>query len=246
MGDYADEDIKTVIYDQFDKGIFSYLKKGKYNGKDVVDIVLPEKSIFLVKWNHKDGRYEYLNYMDIDSANDVLIGDEKNVEDLLSDYEFTYLSNNEDDKNRIEMTFKNKSTNEVQKISYETEEIFDISLEKSSINLSRGDKILKNERNNQFIVCDINFDGKEDFAIVKSNSNAGILYAFYIQKDNKFELDKDLTENMGFFPKKINPKEKTLTISHLSGCCKEITYRLQLGSDNQWKEVFYEKKNLMN
>lgn len=63
-GDYKDESVKTVIYDQYNEGIISYIKKGKVCEKEVIDIVLPEKSSFFVYWNSKKAKYEFLNYLD--------------------------------------------------------------------------------------------------------------------------------------------------------------------------------------
>ena len=90
------------------------------------------------------------------------------------------------------------------------------------------------------ITLDINFDGLEDFAIINyEGGNGGPQYAYYIQKQNKqFELDKNLTENMRYFPVEINKKEKTLTISHPSGCCNTNTYKIQIQSSGEWKEVY--------
>jgi len=63
-GDYKDEPIKTVIYDQFEGNLFSYIKQGKVWDKDVIDIIIPEKSSFFVYWNTQTSQYEYLNYLD--------------------------------------------------------------------------------------------------------------------------------------------------------------------------------------
>lgn len=73
----------------------------------------------------------------------------------------------------------------------------------------------------KFIVADLNFDGKEDFAIINyEGSNAGPQYAYYIQnKIGKFEQSNDLTDNMRFFPVEINNEDKSLKISHPVGCC---------------------------
>jgi hypothetical protein len=63
------------------------------------------------------------------------------------------------------------------------------------------------------IVADLNFDGKEDFAIkYDSGGNGGPLYAFYVQ-DNKghFVIDHFLTDSVRSFPRYINHKHKTIT-----------------------------------
>lgn len=63
-GDYQNEDIKTVVYDQFEDGIFSYIQKGNLCDKDVIDIIIPEKSSFFVMWNEQKKIYEYFNILD--------------------------------------------------------------------------------------------------------------------------------------------------------------------------------------
>jgi len=65
-GDYSDESEKTVIYDQFEEGIFSYIEKAKVCGEEVVRIVLPEKSTFYVYWNSNKSVYEFINSLDED------------------------------------------------------------------------------------------------------------------------------------------------------------------------------------
>lgn len=60
-----------------------------------------------------------------------------------------------------------------------------------------------------FIVADLNFDGREDLAIINDSSNTGALYEFFTQtKSGRFVKDSFL---YGFFPYKIDRKNKTLT-----------------------------------
>lgn len=96
----------------------------------------------------------------------------------------------------------------------------------------------------EFIIGDINFDGLEDFAISNYvGGNAGTLYAYFIQhKDGRFKIDPYLTDQVRFFPRNINFKNKTLTFLHLSGCCSQVTFKVQLQNSNQWKQTFYEEK----
>lgn len=63
-GDYSDELEKTVIYDQFEEGIFSYIEKDKICDKEVVKIILSEKSTFYVYWNSNKLIYELINSLD--------------------------------------------------------------------------------------------------------------------------------------------------------------------------------------
>lgn len=65
----------------------------------------------------------------------------------------------------------------------------------------------------EIVVADLNFDGLEDFATpVNSGADNGPHYAFYIQNElNKFKLNNYLTENVVWFPEKINDSLMTLT-----------------------------------
>ena len=86
------------------------------------------------------------------------------------------------------------------------------------------------------IVADFNFDKKDDFALKKdSGGNGGPVYIFYIQNDNgEFEVDSFLSENMNFFPSKIDANKRTLTTlvhANVYEMCKK-TYKLN--SNNYW------------
>ncbi|WP_426473230.1 XAC2610-related protein [Chryseobacterium balustinum] len=98
----------------------------------------------------------------------------------------------------------------------------------------------------EFIIVDINFDGLEDFVIANYvGGNAGTLYAYFIQdKDGKFKIDHYLTDQVSFFPRNIDFKNKTLTFLHLSGCCSQVNFKVKLQNSNKWKQTFYEEKPL--
>lgn len=95
------------------------------------------------------------------------------------------------------------------------------------------------ENYNKFIVGDYNFDGLEDFAIANyEGGNGGPQYAYFLQdntgnfiKDAKFPLQE------GFFPKKIDVKTKSLTISGPVGCCSIATAVYQLKGNNKWEMI---------
>ncbi len=70
-GDYKDEAIKTVIYDQFEKGIYSYIQSGEFCGEEAVEIVIPEKSSFFIYWDENNGAYQYANAMDEQCNNSI-------------------------------------------------------------------------------------------------------------------------------------------------------------------------------
>jgi hypothetical protein len=89
------------------------------------------------------------------------------------------------------------------------------------------------------IIADFNFDGKEDIAI-KNNSggNGGPTYDFYTQNThNHFDIDKFLTQKVGFFPCEINKKDYTL-ITHVHANAYQYcstTYKHNKIT-NKWKE----------
>lgn len=250
-GDYANEDIKTVIYDQFEEGIFSYLKKGNVCDKEVIDIIIPEKSSFFVFWNPIKLSYEVLNYLDEDLCQKLAFNQDSSKGNLSLSKNFSFsffVSNieNSSDKQKIKIVLINEKTNEIQKIDFIPESLSGdfnenpsnysyFSIEKQTIETSEGI-----ENYHKLIILDVNFDGLEDFAIINyEGGNGGPQYAYYIQKSNKqFALDMNLTNNVRYFPIEINKIEKSLTIGHPSGCCKIRTYKIQIQSNGEWKEIY--------
>ena len=63
---YKEEVIKSVVYDQFEEGIWSYIQTGQKNKKDIIEIVIPEKSTFYVCWDEIKKQYRYRNSLDDD------------------------------------------------------------------------------------------------------------------------------------------------------------------------------------
>lgn len=102
------------------------------------------------------------------------------------------------------------------------------------------------ENYHQFIVADYNFNGLEDFAILNYEaSNAGPQYAFFLQNNKKQFKKQDAFPLQGsFFPKIIDPENKTLTISGPVGCCKINTTIYHLKPDNQWKMISSVEKKM--
>ncbi len=64
-----------------------------------------------------------------------------------------------------------------------------------------------------FVVADLNFDGKEDIAIkYDSGGNGGPFYNFYLQDaEGNFNKSNYLTERVGSFPQEIDSEHKTIT-----------------------------------
>ena len=71
------------------------------------------------------------------------------------------------------------------------------------------------------IVTDLNFDGREDFAVKRgSGGNGGPFYDYYIQSRNgKFIRQNFLSDEMVFFPSKINKSRQMLTTYVHAGAC---------------------------
>jgi hypothetical protein len=64
--DYKEETVKSVVYDQFEDGIWSYILTGQKNKKDIIEIIIPEKSSFYVYWDEIKQQYRYKNSLDDD------------------------------------------------------------------------------------------------------------------------------------------------------------------------------------
>jgi hypothetical protein len=90
------------------------------------------------------------------------------------------------------------------------------------------------------IVADLNFDNKDDIAIINdSGGNGGPLYSYFIQKDNnRFVEDKFLTDSVTYFPHKIDKsKHRLITYVHAGACCVgEHIYNLDK-TTNKWKQT---------
>lgn len=92
------------------------------------------------------------------------------------------------------------------------------------------------------IVADFNFDGLDDIAVIKdSGGNGGPIYNFYAQGTNgRFCLDNFLSDQMKFFPMKINSQDKTLVTYVHAGVHKlsEMIYSYN-SQTNSWMRISY-------
>lgn len=90
-----------------------------------------------------------------------------------------------------------------------------------------------------FIIADLNFDSKEDIALIRdSGGNGGTFYNFYMQRKNgKFYMDRFLSDSVHYFPKKINKQNKTLTTYVHAGACCVGEHIYQLNKKRHWREI---------
>jgi len=146
--------------------------------------------------------------------------------------------------NIVGIVVLDKDKKRLQKINYKPESLMGSNLPKTATTIPK-DSIRNVENYDKIIFGDYNFDGLEDFAFINyEGGNAGPQYTYFIQKANKqFEIDEFLSNNMRFFPTKINNTEKTLTIKHPVGCCKIRTKIFQL-KNNNWIVISSTEKKL--
>jgi hypothetical protein len=88
------------------------------------------------------------------------------------------------------------------------------------------------------VVADLNFDGKEDFA-VKYNipADVGPEYCYFIQGDHGFKKDEYLSKNMPFFPWLMKPQKQTL-ISIVSPNWGTHIYQFQYNRNlKKWRKI---------
>lgn len=90
------------------------------------------------------------------------------------------------------------------------------------------------------VVADLNFDGKDDIAIINDGGgNGGSEYIYYIQTSNKkFVLETFLTDSVSYFPTKIDNTHKRLTTYvHAGACCVgEHIYQYDK-TKNLWRQT---------
>ena len=90
------------------------------------------------------------------------------------------------------------------------------------------------------IVADLNFDGREDIAVKRDvGGNGGPFYAYYIQSEKgTFVRHYFLSEEMMYFPTKMNKRRQLLTSYVHAGACavSEHTYHYQ-AKTHQWTET---------
>lgn len=160
-------------------------------------------------------------------------------------YEIKLIRNKGEEQGSVSINvLDKKSRKSLYHINFQPEFLFSDNTINQNINYFDNSIKFKEgiENYHSFILDDFNFDGLEDFAIINyEGSNAGPQYAYFLQTPNKqFLNDNYLTSEVRFFPTEINKENKTLTISHPVGCCKNSTYTIQLQNNQIWKEIFSE------
>jgi hypothetical protein len=91
----------------------------------------------------------------------------------------------------------------------------------------------------ELIIADLNFDSKDDIAIINdSGGNGGVFYNYYLQgENNTFKLDKYLTDSMVYFPSEMIKKKKMLITYVHAGVCGLGEHKYIYNSKNTWSEI---------
>jgi hypothetical protein len=91
----------------------------------------------------------------------------------------------------------------------------------------------------QFIVADLNFDNKEDFAVMNDiGGNGGSFYTYFIQQDNKkYMKDAFLTDSMTYFPSKIMPTQHMLLTLVHAGAYNVGEHKYVLNTKGEWHQI---------
>lgn len=89
------------------------------------------------------------------------------------------------------------------------------------------------------IICDFNFDGKEDIAIKSdSGGNGGPMYKYYIQNNKEdFIVDSFLSETMSYFPINVDKKKKRLTTLVHANAYQQYKTVYSIDSKGVWKQM---------
>lgn len=95
------------------------------------------------------------------------------------------------------------------------------------------------------VVADLNFDGKEDIAVMSDGGgNSGPLYSYYMQAGGrKFLLDTFLTNRMQFFPTRIDrSRNRLITYGHAGVC--HVGEHIYKYSNSSWRRISHKQINI--
>ncbi len=161
---YKQDPIQTVIYNQFEDGIFSYINKAIQCNKEVVEITIPEKSTFYVLWNDSKQNYDYFHSTELNCKNNVEeVEDENSIYSLSHDWDF-------DGINDKIIIYKNEAGNDA--------------FEKEHFGLSL--KIFKGQKEGSYALW------SENNEIIFKNQNSCVSEGFntIVAKSNYFTIEQ--------------------------------------------------------
>ncbi len=145
------------------------------------------------------------------------------------------------------LEISNKRTNKVQVIHVATGILYDSMYKNCDFvrSYSTGFNKKNSVVDNMFgdiVVADLNFDKREDIAVVRdAGGNGGPLYAYYFQSSSGvFEIDTFLSNNMPYFPIEINSADSILKNSYHCGatCVNSDVFTISSKTGNWYKCQF--------
>ncbi len=205
------------------------------------------EAIFVVSGKQLDYPVVYCD--DEDGEEPYPVISEYKLKDNVSNkfqYYLQFLSKGEEN-NKLKISIYNKETSEVQEIYYQPRCIFDFESLCSEVSYFKNNKKIDEglEGHHNFIIADYNFDGLEDFAILKDvGGGGGSWFTYFFQdKYGKFREDNFFPLNdVSSFPFEINPKDKTIKIGHPVGAMKAWSAVFQL-KDEGWEMIHSETED---
>jgi hypothetical protein len=122
----------------------------------------------------------------------------------------------------------------------------DITETRSYITGKNKNKQLVDNYAGDFIVADLNFDGREDFALPsESGASVGPYSVFYVQnEEGKFIRDIFLSDSVTVFPNEIHPKKRILVTYIHAGVCGVGQHKYKLNKANQWHQISHTYRNI--
>jgi hypothetical protein len=248
----------------YSSSIFKLLKerKEKYINTDKKIIFFKESGLYFNKktinnaWGvikYKDKKYSFkssIEYIASEVKNSSGSGEIKcEINEISDKYNFVIRRDNENPvSEKVLIDIENKKTASHQQINYNFNSLLSNEIPCNPIsyfkNVNKIDEGIENFHS--FIIGDFNFDGLEDFAYLwDSGGNGGPSYTYFFQNGNdEFIEAKDFPIQEGYFPKEINAKDKTLTLSGPVGCCKIGIAVYQLKKENKWKMIVSKEEDI--
>lgn len=183
---------------------------------------------------HLGGRTRHCEYSDLSNQFNITI-------------DFTHYSSTKafSDSCIINLRINDKSRQLLDTISffstaYMTQTLAECDSVRSYTTKLNSDKEVVDGYYGDLVVADLNFDDKDDIALINdSGGNGDPLYNYYMQTaGKKFVFDNYLTDSIKYFPDKIdNSKQQLITLTRAGNCCAaRITYQYDV-SKNQWRQI---------